>query len=1073
MSAKHLLSDADDRDFGIVTRGRRSRLTAARECAETLAALRSGVMGVVPGVAINQQPPSLTLPPQPMQPPRPAQYYSHHSHHNHQHYRVGSGSVGPSEESGEEAPVFTAPHPSWNPRFPSTATAASTSIPTAFAGVPRVNYREYDTDEDEDTETDEEDISGSGGGGGGSRRSLFGVSAKSNRKSFNVYPQKCEHDGCNAKFKSGWERTSHERDHQTEFQCEQGGKIVVYTRPTTNDMWPCPIPGCDRGPFSSADSAMAHTRVYHNPKRVGIPRYGPNAAKSQKQQKQQQKQQQQRRKSRRIDIDSDTGIAADTTTNSMVSHYGTGIAKISNDGIGASLELTAVANDANAAIVSNDDRAAAAAADNGEIASVFTTLGGDICDVAAMTVAPVSDTAAASTTDTTTAITASLDNFAHSVESSAASTNGSNSSSRFGGSRSSIRDDIPVTSTFRGAVQIFGMCGVQCGYHASTGAFVCYDCRIVPECLATHLSDCHNVSQEAARNTQLPAAIAQYGDDPSANQHSGNPRLAVTFHSNTGYLRSSGHNDVVDGITCSYANCFYSNRDSSGMKKHWMNKHNGLKPLYTPAVLLRYPVSSVSSYYMMIRRYEIIPSDDTNEQSLRLQNEVAPARITRSGYTDAAASSTSQLHQQQPSAVNATAVNATGTTATPIASLDTTVEKTAAGMNTATNTKAPPIVNPNAAPEPPKTTPTTITSHSTNTETTGATQTPASASASASASTTSAISRYTCPAPLVLPKFIPSVLDPLLFTQLDGTGLHFSSVCSAVGRLLTDANALLRKLLYGYVCSSVLQLSGNSSSDLGRHQKGYGPHMSRRCDIELQQFYHHLESAAPQLYSNLVNGTAISTTSLDYVALTSTHHQLQKILIMLIAITAGLPLLSESELASLRIADSNGAIRSIYLHEGFVILLISNSSTSVNARVLPRAVSQLLLDFLVFSRRILMEIEYSRGNSHLVEQLNTMLAPTVANEEAYELFSVSSAMSGLSQQYFGCSLTFDAFQDVCSFWAKHFGISTGQGAVNQQHQQHQQQMTSCSLAVAFQSCRQWHDLLVKHCTSTSPSLNQF
>ncbi|KAI8869107.1 hypothetical protein GQ42DRAFT_156486 [Ramicandelaber brevisporus] len=216
-----------------------------------------------------------------------------------------------------------------------------------------------------------------------------------------------------------------------------------------------------------------------------------------------------------------------------------------------------------------------------------------------------------------------------------------------------------------------------------------------------------------------------------------------------------------------------------------------------------------------------------------------------------------------------------------------------------------------------------------------------------------------------MPQFIPSLVDPLLFTQSDGTALSLNDIRSFSDRLLADANTLLRKVLYGYSGSTSWQLDDKSFSDLGHNESGFGSHLTTPCDEELQRYYSHLETTTPQIKAAIM-GTSAPDVTPDYSALASGHDQLLGMLLVFLVITGGPVPITEQELASLRIIDDEVHNRSLSIHNGSILLLSVRTnldrSESIVVRALPQGVSQLLLDFLVLVRRPLINAIFRSGN---------------------------------------------------------------------------------------------------------------
>ncbi|KAI8872527.1 hypothetical protein GQ42DRAFT_153523 [Ramicandelaber brevisporus] len=313
----------------------------------------------------------------------------------------------------------------------------------------------------------------------------------------------------------------------------------------------------------------------------------------------------------------------------------------------------------------------------------------------------------------------------------------------------------------------------------------------------------------------------------------------------------------------------------------------------------------------------------------------------------------------------------------------------------------------------------------------------------------------------LLPPFITDQMDPLLLKRADGSSLHFGAVCTAVNAILTDARSLFQQLTYNYQLSANIQLSDSTPSDMYCDYQKYGYHMSTVCGYELRQFYSHLRQTAPSLYSVIYGREATAFNSVEHNSLVTGHDRLLHLITMLLVITGGMPFMNDSDLSSLSVIEDDEP-RSIRVHNGTVVLLTTaadseNNSLVSTVRQVPRPVAQLLLDFLVFVRRPVIESMLCKNKLQHARLLKTYLCVSACSATYQTAFS-SSAFSYLANKYFGCSLTFGEFIDVMTTWVRRFPQYPGQ-VVNGNPP------STSSFDAAIESSRIWDQILTHNRSS--------
>src|SRR5262249_30054896 len=139
-----------------------------------------------------------------------------------------------------------------------------------------------------------------------------------------------------------------------------------------------------------------------------------------------------------------------------------------------------------------------------------------------------------------------------------------------------------------------------CGYHTRIGVFICYECRLVPECLLTHLQQKHGYDGKSIDNTILPESAVTVGADPNGNQHTNNPHLASAIRNPDQWWNS----DIVQGWLCTAPNCRYCGYTVQHKTKHKIKIHQGDQLVIVPALVLRLPFSKAQTSCFLITRLD-------------------------------------------------------------------------------------------------------------------------------------------------------------------------------------------------------------------------------------------------------------------------------------------------------------------------------------------------------------------------------------------------------------------------------------------------------------------------------------
>ncbi|KAI8872994.1 hypothetical protein GQ42DRAFT_50496 [Ramicandelaber brevisporus] len=140
----------------------------------------------------------------------------------------------------------------------------------------------------------------------------------------------------------------------------------------------------------------------------------------------------------------------------------------------------------------------------------------------------------------------------------------------------------------------FQIGSINCGLHLSTRILLCNSCRCVPESLARHLSQVHNVSAPDTMPLQNPGDSQPLIVRLAANQHETNPHLG------------SRKNGLINGFRCAQPGCFHCTGTSESMKRHYREVHTNFKSADVFAAIIL-PLESVdgdSVYYLFKLRDE-------------------------------------------------------------------------------------------------------------------------------------------------------------------------------------------------------------------------------------------------------------------------------------------------------------------------------------------------------------------------------------------------------------------------------------------------------------------------------------
>ncbi|KAI8871055.1 hypothetical protein GQ42DRAFT_8514 [Ramicandelaber brevisporus] len=525
--------------------------------------------------------------------------------------------------------------------------------------------------------------------------------------------------------------------------------------------------------------------------------------------------------------------------------------------------------------------------------------------------------------------------------------------------------------------------GVDCGYHLATGAFICNVCRVVPECLLTHLREKHQPDDEAViSNDQIPTEAVNAGYDPNGNQHEHNPNLKLNIDLATGRFITN-HIDVMSGFSC--CSCTFATTEKSSTYAHSSLHHRGQPTAYRRSIVVKIkPMGRGYLYYT----HSFI--DGANNS----------ASVANTASSSSTTPNVKVLRFSTPGSM------------TPTSALNESPRLSAAATSSATK------------------------SHSA-----GNTITPTRSHQS-------------------LPQPMPRLENGRQISLSGSSSARFNAVCSAVDRMLADATALLNGVTCGYTCSAGLQLSSSTPSDLGYNVPGYGIHMSTACDEEVRQYVGHLERAAPLVHAALSDETA-SASSPEYRTLVDGHDSLLQLIILLLVVTGGSLSMNEAELASINVIDLDKP-RNISLFHGLAVLITtsasSSSTTATAIRVLPHPVSQLLLDFLTLVRRPLVDSLLLKGSMLQVHLLKALLCSS-ATSASLQTVTATSALDQLSEKYFGAKVTLYELKGILHDVSAQLGHQNRQVTPNSMPSLYE-------FGTAFESARQWHEILVNHGASS-------